>query len=35
MSATIHNLVEALRLTFCKLHDVQFNAPWRRSCGRC
>ena len=35
MYDTLRNLVEALRLTFDKLHDIQFNAPWNRSSGRC
>jgi hypothetical protein len=35
MHDTIRNLVEALRLTFCKLHEVQFSAPWKRSPRRC
>ena len=35
MHDTIRNLVEAIRLTFDKLHDIQFSAPWNPSTGRC
>ena len=35
MHDKIRHLVEAIRLTFDKLHDIQFSAPWTRSPGRC
>jgi hypothetical protein len=35
MRDKIRNLLEALLLTFCKVHEVQFNAPWKRSTPRC
>ena len=35
MRETIRNLVEAFRLTFCKLHEIQFSAPWNRDIRRC
>jgi hypothetical protein len=35
MRDTIRHLLEAISLTFCKVHEIQFSAPWKRSPGRC
>ncbi len=28
MSNMIHHLIEDVRLAFCRLHHIQFDAPW-------
>ena len=28
MSRTLHKLLKAIDVTFCKLHNIQFSAPW-------
>ena len=35
MVETIRKLLAALQLTFSKVHEIQFAAPWNRSPGRC
>ncbi len=35
MRDKIESLFAAFLLTFHKLHEIQFNAPWNRGTGRC
>lgn len=35
MTRRIHDLLDAIRVGFCKLNEIQFRAPWnpdRRAC---
>ncbi len=35
MTEAIRNFLEVLRVAMCKLHEIQFSAPWNPRSGRC
>ena len=35
MSNRLNDLIEAIRIAFCKLEEIQFDAPWSPRKGRC
>ncbi len=35
LSTSISNLFEAARVAFCRLHAIQWDAPWRKAAPKC
>ena len=34
-SEDLHRLFRAVQVTFCKMAEINFAAPWRKTAGRC
>jgi len=35
MTTAIRQFIETLRVSMCKLHEIQFDAPWNPRVGGC